>query len=358
MKLLYLATLLLITYDITAQNSNAADRAKAILDALKRFNEMSKKANEVNNAKTTWKAKASTDFDYDDANIRQLNNLQISDLDYMSMATVGFEDFLQASTDTLPTNFTAGIDKFQACNATISEIADQSYCGSCWAVSSATVMTDRLCIATNGTDKRKVSYQDLLECCPNCGYKCNGGSTVFAYNYWVNNGICTGGAFNTTGNCKPYSFAPCNDPLYRYTAACLQRNTTVTCRNTCQSSFLNPAYPNDRLRGKTAYRVLGGEEIIKREIFTNGPVTAAFMVYQDFMTYKSGIYQYKTGAYLGGHAIKIVGWGEANGVKYWLIANSWGKNWGENGYFKFLRGANHLQIETYVVAGLPVVAAA
>jgi cathepsin B len=273
------------------------------------------------------------------------------------MATVGFEDFLQTSTNLPPTNFTAGIDKFQNCNETILYIPDQSYCGSCWAVAAATVMTDRLCIATNANDTRVISYQDLLECCPNCGYKCGGGSTVFAYNYWINYGISTGGAYNDTKYCKPYVFPPCNDPAYRYTSGCLVRNTTLTCGSTCQNSYLSPTYPNDKIKGRTAYRVLGGEEIIKNEIFNNGPVTAAFMVYQDFMTYKLGVYQYKTGAFLGGHAIKIIGWGEENGVKYWLCVNSWGKRWGDKGLFKFLRGVNHLQIESYVVAGFPAVPA-
>jgi cathepsin B len=279
-------------------------------------------------------------------------------MDYMSMATVTFGDFLQSSTVPLPTNFTAGTDKFQNCNSTILNVPDQSYCGSCWAVAAATVMTDRLCIATNATDRRIVSYQDLLECCPNCGFKCNGGSTVFAYNYWINTGISTGGAFNTTGNCKPYIFPPCNDPNFRFTTGCLVRNTTVTCQNTCQPSYLNPTYTNDRIRGRTAYRVLGGENVIMPEILNNGPVTAAFMVYQDFMTYRSGVYQYRTGAYLGGHAIKIIGWGVEAGVKYWLCVNSWGLRWGDKGFFKILRGVNHLQIETYVVAGLPLIATA
>jgi hypothetical protein len=47
-----------------------------------------------------------------------------------------------------------------------------------------------------------------------------------------------------------------------------------------------------------------------------------------FITYKSGIYTHKTGAALGGHAVRIVGWGEEQGGKYWLVANSWNQYWG------------------------------
>lgn len=56
---------------------------------------------------------------------------------------------------------------------------------------------------------------------------------------------------------------------------------------------------------------------------TNGPVEGAFSVYADFLSYKTGVYQHTTGDFLGGHAIKILGWGTENGTPYWLVANSW-----------------------------------
>lgn len=47
-----------------------------------------------------------------------------------------------------------------------------------------------------------------------------------------------------------------------------------------------------------------------------------------------GVYQHVTGELLGGHAIKILGWGEENGTPYWLAANSWNSDWGDKGWIK------------------------
>lgn len=84
---------------------------------------------------------------------------------------------------------------------------------------------------------------------------------------------------------------------------------------------------------------------------TYGPVEAAFSVYADFEAYKSGVYQHTTGSYLGGHAIKILGWGSENGTPYWIVANSWNDSWGMSGYFYILRGSDECGIEDSVVAG-------
>jgi cathepsin B len=73
---------------------------------------------------------------------------------------------------------------------------------------------------------------------------------------------------------------------------------------------------------------------------TYGPVEAGFTVYSDFFTYKSGVYHHVSGGVAGGHAIKILGWGVENNIPYWLAANSWNVDWGDNGYFKIWRGTN------------------
>ena len=86
---------------------------------------------------------------------------------------------------------------------------------------------------------------------------------------------------------------------------------------------------------------------------TNGPVEVSFTVYNDFLTYKSGVYHHISGAALGGHAVKMIGWGVENNTPYWLLANSWNEGWGDQGFFKIKRGNNECGIEGSVVAGLP-----
>jgi len=45
----------------------------------------------------------------------------------------------------------------------------------------------------------------------------------------------------------------------------------------------------------------------------------------------AGVYQHVTGQELGGHAVRMLGWGVENGTPYWLVANSWNTDWGDNG---------------------------
>jgi len=68
-----------------------------------------------------------------------------------------------------------------------------------------------------------------------------------------------------------------------------------------------------------------------------------------------GIYQYQYGAFKGDHAVKIIGWGQDDGIDYWLCANTWGTSWGMGGMFKIRRGRNECGIENRITGGLPKV---
>ena len=87
---------------------------------------------------------------------------------------------------------------------------------------------------------------------------------------------------------------------------------------------------------------------------TDGPVEGTMEVYQDFMSYSSGVYKHTTGSLLGGHAIKIIGWGHdaTSNLDYWIINNSWGPTWGMKGVFWIVRGEDNCGIDHGAVAGL------
>ena len=228
---------------------------------------------------------------------------------------------------------------------TIPYIWDQSDCGSCWAVGAVGAISDRLC--TTGSNKRVqfVSARDMLSCCSSCGYGCEGGYPSAAWDYWVRTGL-------VTEECQPYPFPKCNHHSDGPYPPCGQNDwPTPTCLKTCNGN--STGVNMTKIHGKSSYGVLG-EANMQKELMTNGPFEVAFDVYADFLSYKSGVYAQTSGEYLGGHAVRIVGWGVLNGVKYWKIANSWNENWGMNGYLLIKRGTNECDIEWSGASGLPL----
>lgn len=250
----------------------------------------------------------------------------------------------------IPDSFDAR-EQWPQCSG-ISEVRDQSACGSCWAFGSVDSFQDRACIAT-GKDVR-YSPEDTAFC-SNAGGGCDGGYS--AWDWFKSNGVVTGGKYEDIGKgdtCLPYSLAPCAhhvDASEKYPACPSQEYPSAQCTYFCSESGYNITYDADKLRATSSYSVEGVSQI-QTELMTNGPLYVAFQVYADFQTYKSGVYKHTTGRIpLGGHAVELIGWGTDNGDDYWLIKNSWNEEWGEDGYFRIARGTNECGIEDSVSGG-------
>jgi len=241
-------------------------------------------------------------------------------------------------------------EKYPQCES-LREIRDQSKCGSCWAFGAAEAMSDRVCIASNGKLQTRISAENILACCGSCGFGCNGGFPDMAWQFWEQNGVPTGGLYNDKKTCQPYSFPPCDHHINGTYGPCPEQEfETPECKNTCIDEY-GAEFEGDKWFSSSAYSVRNNEQEIMSEIYTKGSVECSFSVYEDFLNYRSGVYQHVKGGMLGGHAVKMIGWGVEKGVKYWIIVNSWNDGWGDKGTFKILRGKNHVGIEGGIVAG-------
>lgn len=217
---------------------------------------------------------------------------------------------------------------------TIGSITNQARCGSCWAFGCVESVSDRMCIVSNATFNQFLSFEDLTSCGPDDG--CEGGEPGDAWQWVQDNGL-------PTDACYPYSVPTCTPEQQ----PCLNFVPTPPCQQgTCANGK-----SWEKKYTKSTYGVGPDVNQIMNEISTNGPVEACFSVYEDFVHYKSGVYQHTSGGYLGGHCIKIVGYGVENGKPYWLVNNSWTTYWGDKGQFKILRGSDECGIEDQVVAG-------
>lgn len=192
-------------------------------------------------------------------------------------------------------------------------IRDQQQCGSCWAFAASESASDRLCIATKGKVNIVLSPQELVACDTN-NYGCQGGYVDKSWDYIKTKGLVT-------------------DECFPYTAGSGSEGKCLTKKGLCADG------KTKALRYKVKqHRNFATISDAKTKIALAGPIEAAFMVYQDFMSYKGGVYKHKSGSLLGGHAVKVIGWGVENKQEYWIVANSWNTGWGEEGHFRIAFG--------------------
>jgi len=236
-------------------------------------------------------------------------------------------DYEGLNTNDIPSSFNSS-EQWPGC---IHPIRDQGHCGSCWAFAASEVLSDRFCIASNNSINVVLSPQYSVSC-DTTNYGCNGGFPYLSWVFLANSGLPTDGCFpyksynGSSYDCKNFDHCEDGSPLKYYRAA---KGTVV--------QLINP-------------------DSIKQNILLYGPVEAAFSVYEDFISYKGGIYKHTSGSLLGGHAVKIIGWGTEDGTDYWIVANSWNTTWGENGFFRIALG--ECGIDRAVVAAQADVAGA
>ncbi|VDK70990.1 unnamed protein product [Litomosoides sigmodontis] len=303
----------------------------------------------VNSRQTLWKA-GNTKFNSYDATVKY-GLLGVSDLK-KSIKEKKKLPVMQYSNSYIPESFDAR-EKWPECES-LRNIRDQSSCGSCWAVAAVEAMSDRICIMSKGKVQVTLSAEDLLSCCRTCGFGCYGGIPVAAWKYWISSGIVTGSSYTNHTGCRPYPFPPCEHHSNKthYKPCKHDLYPTPKCVRKCDKNY-KKSYRSDKYYGKKAYGVDSDVEAIQREIMTMGPVEASFEVYSDFLQYTGGIYKHLAGSVGGGHAVKLIGWGIDQGVPFWLAANSWNTDWGEDGYFRIIRGIDECGIESGIVAGIP-----
>jgi C1A family cysteine protease len=179
----------------------------------------------------------------------------------------------------------------------VSGVKDQAKCGGCWAFAMTGGLESNAILSGKASADVSYSEQVLISC---------GGV-----------GSCNGGTLNadflqSTG-LPPTKYYP-------YTA------TDGSC-SSAGAGWQSAAYKIGDWGSVSA-----SVSSIKAALAKYGPLPTAFMVYADFMHYKSGVYTYTSGKKMGGHAVLIVGYNDAE--QYFIVKNSWGTGWGEDGFFR------------------------
>eukprot|EP00930_Biecheleria_cincta_P014199 TRINITY_DN12314_c1_g6_i1.p1 TRINITY_DN12314_c1_g6~~TRINITY_DN12314_c1_g6_i1.p1 ORF type:complete len:383 (+),score=81.14 TRINITY_DN12314_c1_g6_i1:138-1286(+) len=212
-------------------------------------------------------------------------------------------------------------------NLTVSKKGvDQGACGSCWAVAAVTTLDAHHEIHRGRPGS--FSVQELLNCVPNpreCGGKggCEGATVELAMGYVQKSGL-------SEASEVPYTAR---------TGVCT-KSTSLLEKESSLDSLLDDDTGNAGASfGMTGFQVLPSNKYTPLlQAVASGPV-AVSVAADAWSLYDSGIFDGSCGNIVD-HAVTLFGYGKQGGVKYWIVKNSWGGDWGENGYIRLRRSEN------------------
>ena len=296
-----------------------------------------------------------------------------------------FKDILEDPGFTIPNSF----DGVKVWGKKLTPVWKQGTCGSCWAFTAASTLSDRFNIQSLGIMDIMLSPTELLLCdsiqnntTKRSGdvatdniqnitnFACNGNTLVSAVHYVFTFGL-------SSILCVPYNDELGTVKKYQSVGK-FQSNVELPlctdisgpsldmCSDYLYNAFTGETFGtpgrsykscnNYGLYGTQKSNPKGGFKQLQFDIYKWGPICAAFKIYPDFYTFdaKNEIYEWNgKGEQIGGHAVEIVGWGEEKGKLFWQIKNTWGEEWGINGYFRMIRGINNCEIEDNCVGVMP-----
>jgi len=212
------------------------------------------------------------------------------------------------------------------------------YCGSCWAHGSVSALGDRIKIARKGkgTDIQ-LSVQHMLNC-GNVG-SCHGGSLDGPYQ-WIHK-LSQSGTGISYATSNPYM--ACSSESKEGTCSagdwtCSALNTARTCGTFGEPCVGLSRYPNATI---DEYGSISGHAAMQKEIYNRGPIACTIDA-MPIEKYTGGIA--KGFSLMTDHVISVVGWGtdKQEGL-YWIVRNSWGEYWGEQGYVRVKSGSLALE---------------
>ena len=213
-------------------------------------------------------------------------------------------------------------------------IYSQQLCGACYADVVAGAGTDDLCISNKGKKMiDRLSPQPIISCSHLGG--CGGGSPYLAALWAQSNGL-------TKYEDSPFVSGQCSP------SDDVERDGCVTCESVL-SSFTNEVY-----RFRPVVLAPNSELAIRKHIEQKGSVMVIFNAHANFQSFFAispfAVYKsHQDSPSLGNHAVRLVGFGVKDDLKYWIALNSWGSGWANRGSFKILRGSNLCDIELYPV---------